>query len=147
MYLRIVCLLILAQLDSQAAAVEITDMKSFEELYGRYAPQGDCNRQPRVIVDPGGITLDLAAEKVRVTNAEFAASFFGGASEVYDGISKVFFPFRSKPDYYPIMMTFNADEKEGTLTIVGHEEGWKGGPALTPRNQALVSGSPYARCR
>ena len=138
--------LLLACAPMQARAVEINDMKGFEDLYGRYAPKGDCKRKPQIVVDAGGMIFEIAAAKARVTNPEFAASYFGGAT-TYEGISRVFFPFRTKPDYYPIMMTFNADEKKGVLVIAGHEEGWKGGPPLTPRNQALVSGSPYSKCK
>jgi hypothetical protein len=49
-------------------------------------------------------------------------------------------------DGYAILMTFNADEK-GALLIEPHDEGWAGGPPLSPRNKALVAGSPYARCK
>lgn len=146
-FLRLTPLLLLACAPLQAQAVEIDGMKGFEDLYGRYAPAGDCKRLPRIVVDAGGMTFEVAATKAQVTNPEFAASYFGGAANTYEGISKVFFPFRTKPDYYPIMMTFNADEKRGVLVITGHEEGWKGGPPLAPRNQMLVSGSPYSRCK
>ena len=140
--------LLLACVWLQAGAVEINDMKGFEDLYGRYAPAGDCKRQPQVVVDAGGMTFEIAKARTRVTNPEFAASYFGGASDNYEGISRVFFPFRnSSQDGYPIIMMFNADEKKGVMTIEGHDEGWKGGPPLTPRNKALVSGSPYSRCR
>ena len=140
--------LLLACVCFQAGAVEINDMKGFEDLYGRYAPAGDCKRQPQLVIDSGGMTFEIAAARTRVTNPEFAASFFGGASESYEGISKVFFPFRnSSQDGYPIIMMFNAGEKKGVLTIDGQDEGWKGGPPLTPRNKALVSGSPYAKCK
>jgi len=130
-----------------ARAVEINDMKDFTDLHGRYAPAGDCKRQPQIVIDAGGMIFEVAAAKTRVTNPEFAASFFGGASDNYEGISRVFFPFRNNQDGYPIIMMFNADEKKGILTIAGHDEGWKGGPALTPRNKALVAGSPYSRCK
>jgi hypothetical protein len=145
--LRIASLCLLAGTCLQAQAVEINDMKDFADLHGRYAPAGDCRRQPQIVVDPGGMTFEMAASRTRITNLEFAASFFGGASDNYEGISKVFFPFRNHQDGYPIIMMFNADEKHGLLTIAGHDEGWKGGPALTPRNKILVSGSPYARCK
>ena len=132
----------------QAGVVEINDMKGFEDLYGRYAPAGDCKRQPQLVVDAGGMTFEIAATRTRVTNPEFAASYFGGASDNYEGISRVFFPFRnSSQDGYPMIMMFNADEKKGVLTIEAHDEGWKGGPPLTPRNKALVSGSPYSKCK
>ena len=42
-----------------AGAVEISDMKGFEALFGRYAPGGDCAREPRVVVDATGIAIDL----------------------------------------------------------------------------------------
>lgn len=145
--LRSASLGLLAGVCLQAWAVEIKDMKDFRELHGRYAPAGDCKRLPRIVVDAGGMTFEVAAAKARVTHLEFAASYFGGASDNYEGISRVFFPFRNNQDGYPIIMMFNADEKEGILTIAGHDEGWKGGPALTPRNHALVAGSPYSRCK
>jgi hypothetical protein len=145
--LRIVALWLLAGPGLQAQAVELNDMKDFSELHGRYAPAGDCKRHPQIVVDAEGMIFEIAADRTRVTNPEFAASFFGGASDNYEGISRVFFPFRNSQEGYPIIMMFNADEKKGILTIAGHDEGWKGGPALTPRNQALVSGSPYSRCR
>lgn len=145
--LRIAYLSFLTGSCLQAQAVEINDMKDFRDLHGRYAPSGDCKRQPQIVVDAGGMTFEVAAAKTRVTNPEFAASFFGGASDNYEGISRVFFPFRNNQDGYPIIMMFNADEKKGILTVAGQDEGWKGGPALTPRNKALVAGSPYSRCK
>lgn len=144
--LRIAYLSLLAGACLQAQAVELNDMKDFRDLHGRYAPAGDCKRQPQIVVDAGGMTFEVAAAKTRVTNPEFAASFFGGASG-YEGISQVFFPFRNSQDSYPIIMMFNAEEEKGILTIDGQDEGWKGGPALTPRNKALVAGSPYSRCK
>ncbi len=139
---------LLAGASLPAQAVEINDMKDFTDLHGRYAPAGDCKRQPQIVVDAGGMTFEVAAARTRVTNPEFAASYFGGASDNYEGISRVFFPFRNNSqDGYPIIMMFNADEKKGVLTVGGHDEGWKGGPALTPRNKALVAGSPYSRCK
>lgn len=145
--MSITSLWLLASACLPAQAVEINDMKDFTDLHGRYAPAGDCKRQPQIVVDAGGMTFEVAAAKTRVTNPEFAASFFGGARDNYEGISRVFFPFRNNQDSYPIIMMFNADEKKGILTIAGHDEGWKGGPALTPRNKALVAGSPYSRCK
>ncbi len=35
-------------------------------------------------------------------------------------------------------MAFNADEKNGLLTVEPHDEGWAGGPKLSARHQALV---------
>lgn len=126
-----------------AQAVEVHDLKGFEDLFGRYAPAGDCKRQPQVVVDVTGFTFEIGGKPEKVTNPEFAASY--GAQD-YAGITKWFFPYR-KGDGYPILMTFNGDEKKGTLAIDPQDEGYQGGPALSPRNAALVKGSPYARCK
>ena len=124
-------------------AVEVNDLKGFDDLFGRYAPAGDCKRQPQIVVDVTGFTFEIAGKSEKVTNPEFAASY--GAHD-YDGIAKWFFPYR-KGDGYPILMTFNGDEKQGTLAIDPQDEGWQGGPPLSPGNAALVKGSPYARCK
>jgi hypothetical protein len=56
------------------------------------------------------------------------------------------FPFRLA-DGYSILLAFNSDEMTGVLSIMGHDEGYSGGPRLSARNEALVKGSPYARCK
>ncbi|GAB2507824.1 hypothetical protein GCM10027084_23380 [Pseudoxanthomonas sangjuensis] len=128
---------------STANAVEIDDLKDFAPLFGRYAPAGNCQRQPQVVVDANGMTFEVAGKKDRVVRLEYAASYGGN---FYQGISQWFFPFGSDGNY-PILMTFNADETAGVLAITPHDEGWQGGPPLGPRNKALVDGSPYRRCK
>jgi len=125
-----------------SGAIEIEGLKDFEALHGRYAPAGDCSRQPQILVDAAGFTFEVNGEKERATRVEFAASYGGND---YQGITQWFFPFKNA-NGWPILMAFNANEKPGTLTIDGNDEGWKGGPPLSARNQALVKGSPYARC-
>jgi len=125
-----------------SGAIEIEGLKDFEALHGRYAPAGDCSRQPQILVDAAGFTFEVNGEKERATRVEFAASYGG---DDYQGITQWFFPFKNA-NGWPILMAFNANEKPGTLTIDGNDEGWKGGPPLSARNQALVKGSPYARC-
>lgn len=124
-------------------AVEITGMKDFPNLQGRYAPGGDCKRQPRITIDASGMAFEVEGHSKRVAQLEYAASYGGN---FYEGSSQWFFPF-GRDGAYPILMTFNADEKAGVLTIAPHDEGYAGGPPLTPRNRALVAGSPYLRCR
>ena len=125
-----------------ASAVALNGLDGYDSIFGRYAPGGDCKRQPRVIVDASGIVFEIGGETEKVTNPEEALGYFGPD---YTGIAKVIFPFRSQGSY-PIMMSFNDSEKPGVLVIAGHDEGWPGGPTLSPRNQELVDGSPYARC-
>lgn len=124
-------------------AVEVHDLKGLEDIFGRYAPAGDCKRQPLIMVDVTGITFTVNGKSEKVTNPEYAASY--GPAD-YAGISKWIFPYRLK-DGYSILMTFNANEKKGALLIDPQDEGYAGGPKLSPLNQALVSGSPYARCK
>jgi hypothetical protein len=128
---------------STATAVEISDMKGFEALFGRYAPGGDCAREPRVVVDASGIAMELKGVTDKSAKLEFAASF-GGPE--YQGSTKWFFPV-SSTNGWPVIMAFNAEEQGGLLTVEPHDEGWAGGPKLSARNQALVAGSPYRKCR
>lgn len=125
-----------------AQAIEVKDLEGFEALYGRYAPGGDCSRQPQIVVDRAGFTFDVGGNADRVTHPEYAASYGGN---FYQGITQWFLPFRSAQGF-PILMSFNHQERPGVLNIEGHDEGWRGGPPLTPRNKALVDGSPYAKC-
>jgi hypothetical protein len=126
-----------------AGAVEVTSLAGLEDIFGRYAPGGDCKRQPQILVEYSGLTFELPGATEKVTNPEYAASY--GAHD-YTGISKWIFPFRIA-DGYSILMTFNANEQKGVLLIEPHDEGWAGGPPPGPRNKALVAGSPYARCK
>ena len=126
-----------------AGAVEVQDLKGFEGIFGRYAPGGDCKRQPQILVDATGLTFEVGGKSEPVSNPEFAASY-GGRD--YVGSTIWMFPFRLV-DGYSILMAFNSDEKVGVLSVTGHDEGYPGGPKLSPRNDALVKGSPYARCK
>lgn len=133
-----------SMIPAAAGAVEVENLEGLDDVFGRYAPGGDCQRTPRIVVDRSGIAFEgLAGDPARVTTVEYAASYGGN---YYQGISKWIFPFRSS-DGFPILMAFHADEKRGALAITPHDEGWPGGPPLAPRNKALVDGSPYALCR
>src|SRR3546814_9318912 len=70
---------------------------------------------------------------------EWPLTFMGNS---YQGIGRLFFPFRASDNPGPVLMTFNADEKAGKLTF----EPFSNGQALSPLQAALVKGSPYARC-
>jgi len=126
-----------------AHAAEVQDLQGFDDIFGRYAPGGDCKKQPQILVDVSGFTFEVDGKQDKVTNAEYAASY---GPHDYAGISKWFFPFRLK-DGYSILMTFNYNEQKGVLAIDPQDEGYAGGPKLSALNQALVSGSPYAPCK
>lgn len=126
-----------------ASAIEVSDLAGLEDIFGRYAPGGDCTRQPQILAEFKGLSFELTAATEKITNPEYAASY---GPHDYNGISKWMFPFRSA-DGYPILMTFNANEQKGALLIEVHDEGWAGGPPVSPRNRVLVDGSPYALCK
>jgi len=126
-----------------AHAVELDGLKGLEGIFGRYAPGGDCKRQPQVVADVTGLTFEVGSKPEKVTNPEQMLNYLGPD---YQGPDLWLFPFRLN-DGYAILMTFNENAQPGTMTIVPYDEGYPGGPKLSPRNQALVSGSPYKRCK
>jgi hypothetical protein len=142
-FLIAVASLVVTIAPGSARAVEVTSLAGLQEIFGRYAPGGDCKRQPQILVELSGLTFEIPGDTVKVTNPEYAASY---GPHDYAGVSKWIFPFRIA-NGYPILMTFNANEKKGALLVDAQDEGWAGGPPLTPRNKALVGGSPYARCK
>lgn len=125
------------------SAVQVSNLEGLEDIYGRYAPGGDCKREPRITVERAGMTFEMAGGTEKVTSMEYAASYGGN---FYEGISKWIFPFGPEGDW-PILMTFHAGEKRGELVIEGHGQGYPGGPPLTAKNAALVKGSPYRPCK
>lgn len=127
-----------------AGAIGVENLKDFEALYGRYAPGGDCKRQPQFVVDVSGFTFEVAGKAEKVTNSEYAASFGGNG---YRGIQQWFFPFVGPQETHPILLTFNAAEKPGVVTVEHYDEGTPGMPKASARNAALVQGSPYAKCK
>jgi hypothetical protein len=123
-------------------AVTVDDLAGLEEHFGRWAPGGDCKREPRIHVERAGMTFEVGGAREKVSRMEWAVSYGGNS---YEGISDWIFPFGSEGNH-SILMTFNDGEKKGVLAITPHDEGWQGGPPLGARNAALVAGSPYARC-
>jgi hypothetical protein len=126
-----------------ARAVTVENLEGLEEQFGRWAPGGDCSRQPRITVERAGMAFEVAGKSEQVTRMEWAVSYGGNA---YQGISQWLFPFGSAGSY-PILMTFNEGEKRGVLAITPHDQGTPGGPPLGARERALVDGSPYAKCQ
>jgi hypothetical protein len=128
---------------SLASSVTLPDLEGHDDIFGRYGPGGDCSKQPLVTVDASGIAIEAAGKREKTTGPELALEFFGPQ---YQGIAKVIFPFTNAHGY-PVLMTFNADEKPGRLTVDANDEGLPGEPPLSPLNAALVKGSPYQRCK
>jgi hypothetical protein len=126
-----------------AQAMGLTNLEGFEQLFGRYAPAGDCKRQPHIVVAKTGFTFEVAGQTETATQPEYAASYGGN---FYEGISLWFFPYFDADKDRPLLLTFNANEQTGVL-VVDTEYNYPGGPKLPAKYQALVDGSPYAICR
>lgn len=95
------------------------DLELPPDVYGNYAPGGDCAKQPRITVNKAGIHLDTATGKRGPLPIMVSYTFVGGAR--YSGIQiwalvKHGGKNRWGDDNTPIILTFNADEKRGQLT-------------------------------
>lgn len=128
-----------------ALALDLTGLKGqgVDASYGRYAPRGDCTRGPYITVGDAGFSFEVDGKSARTTTFINVLTYAGPD---YQGISTWYFPFVVN-DTHPVLLTLDADEKRGSLTVEAYDQGYKGGPPLTPFNAALVKGSPYARCR
>ena len=125
-----------------SAAIEVDNLDGFEQHFGRYAPGGDCGRQPQVVVSREGFSFEGGPALPAATRPEYAASFMGN---FYEGISEFFFPYPAEPR--PFLLTLNADEQEGVLTLQAYDFDYQGGPRLPDRYRPYIAGSPYLRCR
>ena len=126
-----------------ASAVTLENLKDaqLDGIFGTYAPGGDCKREPRITVDDSGLGYAHAGKTTHSTSIEYAVSF-GGPE--YDGISRWIFPFPvNADDVGRVLMTFNGDEKPGTLAV---EPNLGPGQSLSGLQASLVKASPYARC-
>lgn len=100
---------------SGASAITVDNLEGLEEIYGSYAPGGDCSREPRVTIAKPGMTFRANGRTVEVTRVEYAASFFGN---FYEGITLAFYPFpRSDSDMGSVLMYVNNDEVRGNILI------------------------------
>jgi hypothetical protein len=139
---RLMALALLALVPSQqASAITVTNLRNvhLDALFGRYAPGGDCKREPRITVDATGFTFTNGGRTVHPARFEHAVSY---GPHDYAGISSWFFPFMNNDDDFgPVLMTFNANEKRGLLMIENERAG-----AGNPLYVALAKGSPYRKC-
>ncbi len=125
-------------------AVTAHDLGSaqLQPIYGTYAPQGNCQREPRIVVDGSGFSYQYGGQVVHPRTFEWAVSY-GGPE--YQGASLWFFPFVvNENDFGRVLMTVNPNEKVGTLSV---EADLAKGPSLPPLQAALVRHSPYAKCK
>lgn len=95
------------------------DLQLPPDIYGNYAPGGDCAKQPRITVNKAGVHVDTASGQRGPLPIMVSYTFVGGAR--YSGIQiwalvKHGGKNRWGDDNTPIILTFNANEKRGELT-------------------------------
>jgi len=125
-----------------ADAIEVQNLDGFESYFGRYAPGGDCTKQPQVVIDREGFSFTGGPALPKATRPDYAASYMGN---FYQGIGHWFFPYTAEPR--PYVLTIDADETPGKLTLEVFEFDYRGGPTLPDRYRPYIAASPYAKCR
>ncbi len=125
-----------------ASAIEVQNLEGFERYFGRYAPGGDCTKQPQVVIDREGFAFTGGPALPKATRPEYAASYMGN---YYQGIGHWFFPYPVEPR--PYVLTIDADETPGKLALEVFEFDYRGGPKLPDKYRPYLAASPYAKCR
>jgi len=136
-------LLLVLALPTGAFAVTLSSLKeqNLNNIYGSYAPRGDCTKDVRLTVDESGFTFRALGRTVKTARFEYALTFMGPS---YAGISAVFFPFPiDAGNYGPVIMTVNDEEKHGVIRL---EADVPRGQRADPFHAALVGSSPYLLC-
>ena len=123
-------------------AIEVQNLEGFEEYFGTYAPGGDCSRQPQIVVARDGFAFQGGPALPKATRPEYAASYMGN---FYEGISLTFFPYPAQPR--PYVLTLNANEKKGVMTLGAYDFDYSGGPKLPEKYRPYIAGSPYLKCK
>lgn len=120
------------------------------DVYGRYAPGGDCMKQPRITVNKDGIHLDTAEGKRSPLPVMVSYTFVGGAR--YSGIQtwalvKHGGKNRWGDDNTPVILTFNAGEKPGALTAEREDPGQERPVALDGPLRSITQIGHFRLCR
>jgi hypothetical protein len=126
------------------------DLELPPEVYGQYAPGGDCAKQPRIIVNKVGVHLDTATGKRGPLPIMVSYTFVGGAR--YSGIQiwalvKHGGKNRWGDDNTPVILTFNADEKRGALTAERENPGKERPVALDGPLASVAQAGRFRLCR
>ncbi|MGH8213736.1 MAG: hypothetical protein ACREPP_10970, partial [Rhodanobacteraceae bacterium] len=113
----LLCASLVALVSPPASAVTLHGLKNsqLDDIYGAYAPRGDCSREPKIALDDSGMTFKLGGKSTHSGTVEYALTY-GGPE--YAGISRWIFPFPvNDDDPGRVLMTFNDNEKSGALKI------------------------------
>lgn len=126
------------------------DLELPPDVYGNYAPGGNCANQPRIIVNKVGVHLDTAAGKRSPLPIMVSYTFVGGAS--YSGIQiwalvKHGGKNRWGDDNTPVILTFNAQEKRGGLTAERENPGKERPVTLDGPLASVAQAGRFRLCR
>jgi hypothetical protein len=126
------------------------DVELPPDIYGNYAPGGDCAKQPRIIVSKAGVHLDTEAGKRGPLPIMVSYTFVGGAR--YSGIQtwalvKHGGKNRWGDDNTPVILTFNAGEKPGALTAEREDPGQERPVALDGPLSSITQTGHFRLCR
>src|SRR3546814_18602786 len=86
-----------------SAAVEVDNLDAFKQHFGRYAPGGDCGKQPQIVVSHSGFAFEGGPALPAATRPDYLASLMG---QFHDGSRDFFLPSPAKPR--PFLLTPNA---------------------------------------
>lgn len=121
-----------------ASAIPVDNLDGFEDIFGTYAPDGDCSHETWVAIGRTGIQFLDAGNEIVSHNPDFAASYMGN---FYEGIMRVFFPLASGNDLGPIILTANDGETPGRIRIEATD-----GPPADPMLAAMVKVGVLTLC-
>lgn len=126
---------------SGAFPLDRLDGQGLESIYGSYAPDGDCAREPRLTIGDDGFTFEANGRTEQPPIVEHAASFMGPD---YDGIAKVFFPFPvDDGNMGPLLLIVNDGEEPGLVRI---DPDLAPGQQADPFDAAFTAASPLMLC-
>src|SRR3546814_10923491 len=77
-----------------SAAVEVDNLDAFQQHFGRYAPGGDCGKQPQLVVSPSGFAFEGGTALPAATRPHYIASFM---CHLYAAITEFFLPYPPQP--------------------------------------------------
>lgn len=131
----------IAGFPSSAAAPEIPP-----DLFGRYAPAGNCAVLPRINVGAGGVFLDTATGRSGPLPIDMCFSCAGGAQ--YEGI-QIWMGIKYGKDKWggdnmPVIFVFNDGEKRGVLSV-NHDDTLRT-PLGAPMTQVVKAGA-FRKCK
>jgi hypothetical protein len=94
---------VLAAQYGEASAMDVP-----KDLAGQYAPGGDCTREPRLVVDGQGITVQSGGKQSKLAPVDVCRTCVRGMR--YEGI-EVWIGPNAKDGDQPFVFRFNANEK------------------------------------